>query len=108
MKLVLFQSAPNGEIVPGLLTGRGVVDISSAVKKGFTPQLTMQGIIDGFDQLKPALDKLAAEGKAVPADKVQLKAPLPRPGKILYQRKPSGLGVSAKSPTLPCAYECIV
>ena len=83
MKLVLFQSAPNGEIVPGLMTERGVVDISGAVKKSYTPQLTMQGIIDDFDRLKPALEKLAAEGKAVPADKVQLKAPLPRPGKIL-------------------------
>ncbi len=43
----------------------------------------MQGIIDGFDGLKPALEKLAAEGKAIPADQVQLKPPLPRPGKIL-------------------------
>ncbi len=83
VKLVLFQSAPDGEIAPGLITGRGVVDISGAVRKGHTPQLTMQGIIDDFDRLKPALEKLAAEGKAVPADKVQLKAPLPRPGKIL-------------------------
>ena len=83
MKLVLFQSAANGEILPGLMTDRGVVDISGAVKKGHTPQLTMQGIIDGFDRLKPALEKLAAEGKAVPAAQVRLKAPLPRPGKIL-------------------------
>ena len=83
MKLVLFQSAANGEILPGLITDRGVVDISGAVKKGYTPQLTMQGIIDDFDRLKPALEKLAAEGKAVPAGQVQLKPPLPRPGKIL-------------------------
>ena len=83
MKLVLFQSAANGEILPGLMTDRGVVDISGAVKKGYTPQLTMQGIIDDFDRLKPALEKLAAEGKAVPAGQVQLKPPLPRPGKIL-------------------------
>ena len=83
MKLVLFQSAANGEVAPGLMTDRGVVDISGAVKKGHTPQLTMQGIIDDFDGLKPALEKLAAEGKAVPAGQVQLKPPLPRPGKIL-------------------------
>jgi 2-keto-4-pentenoate hydratase/2-oxohepta-3-ene-1,7-dioic acid hydratase in catechol pathway len=83
VKLVLFQAAPQGEVTPGLLTGRGVVDISGAVTKGVTPQLTMQGIIDGFDRLKPALDKLAAEGRAVPLDQVQLKPPLPRPGKIL-------------------------
>ncbi len=83
MKLVLFQSAANSEILPGLITDRGVIDISAAVKKGYTPQLTMQGIIDDYDRLKPALEKLAAEGKAVPEGKVQLKPPLPRPGKIL-------------------------
>ena len=68
MKLVLFQAAPSGEILPGLLTDRGVVDISAAVKKGYTPQLTMQGIIDDFDRLRPALEKLAADGTAVPLD----------------------------------------
>jgi 2-keto-4-pentenoate hydratase/2-oxohepta-3-ene-1,7-dioic acid hydratase in catechol pathway len=83
VKLVLFQSAANGEILPGLFTDRGVVDISGAAKKSTTPQLTMQGIIDDYDGLKPALEKLAAEGKAVPAGQVQLKPPLPRPGKIL-------------------------
>ena len=83
MKLVLFQSSPTGEIVPGLLTDRGVVDISAAVQKSYTPQLTMQGIIDGFDRLRPALEKLAKDGAAVTLDKVRLRAPLPRPGKIL-------------------------
>jgi 2-keto-4-pentenoate hydratase/2-oxohepta-3-ene-1,7-dioic acid hydratase in catechol pathway len=83
LKLVLFQSAPNGEILPGLMTDRGIVDISGAVKKGTSPQLTMQGIIDDFAQLRPALLKLAAEGNATPAGQVRLKPPLPRPGKIL-------------------------
>ena len=83
MKLVLFQAAPNGEILPGLMTDRGVVDISGAVKKSYTPQLTMQGIIDDFDRLRPALEKLAADGEAVPLAQVRLKPPLPRPGKIL-------------------------
>jgi hypothetical protein len=77
VKLVLFQSGPGGEVLPGLLTDRGVVDISSAVKKEYTPQLTMQGIIDGFDRLRPALDKLAADGLAKPLAQVQLKPPLP-------------------------------
>ena len=69
MKLVLFQTAPNGEMLPGLLTDRGVVDISGAVKKSYTPQLTMQGIIDDFDRLRPALEKLAArrQGRAARA-----------------------------------------
>jgi len=83
VKLVLFQSAANSEVLPGLMTDRGVVDISAAVKKGYTPQLTMQGIIDDYDRLKPVLEKLVAEGKAVPEGQVRLKPPLPRPGKIL-------------------------
>jgi hypothetical protein len=39
VKLVLFQTAPNSEISPGVLTDRGIVDISAAVKKSYTPQL---------------------------------------------------------------------
>src|ERR1700749_3543262 len=79
VKLVLFQPADDVEARPGLLTDRGVVDISGAVTKGHTPQLTMQGIIDGYDALKPVLEKFAATGPASALDKVQLKAPLPRP-----------------------------
>ena len=58
MKLVLFKSAAGAGILPGLLTKRGVVDISAAAKKSYTPQLTMQGIIDDFERLRPALEKL--------------------------------------------------
>ena len=83
MRLVLFEAVGHGDPVPGLLTERGVVDISGAVAKGYTPQLTMQGIIDDFERLRPALEKLMAEGKARPLDSVRLRAPLPRPGKIL-------------------------
>jgi 2-keto-4-pentenoate hydratase/2-oxohepta-3-ene-1,7-dioic acid hydratase in catechol pathway len=83
VKLVVFQGAAGAEARPGVLTDRGVVDISPVVPKGHTPQLTMQGVIDGFDRLRPALEKLAAEGEAVAIDKVRLRAPLPRPGKIL-------------------------
>ena len=83
MKLVLFKTTAGEELRPGLLTAGGVVDISAAVPKGYTPQLTMQGIIDGFDALRPALDKLANEANALPLDRVRLGPPLPRPGKIL-------------------------
>lgn len=83
MKLVLFQASRDAEILPGVLTERGVVDISPAVKTSYTPQLTMQGIIDNFDRLRPALDKLADEADAMPLDRVHLRPPLPRPGKIL-------------------------
>jgi 2-keto-4-pentenoate hydratase/2-oxohepta-3-ene-1,7-dioic acid hydratase in catechol pathway len=107
VKLVSFQDTSNAEIRPGLLTDRGVVDISSAVKKSYTPQLTMQGIIGEFETLRPALEKLAREGNASPPDQVRLRPPLPRPGKILAcianywehaQREPRPLNMFMKNP----------
>jgi len=83
VKLVLFEATPSREIRPGVLTERGVVDVASAVPAGHTPQLTMQAIIDGFDSLRPALERLARDGTARPLAEVRLRAPLPRPGKIL-------------------------
>ncbi len=107
MRLVLFESPDHAEPTPGLLTERGIVDISGAVAKSYTPQLTMQGIIDGFDRLRPALDTLARDGAARPLDAVRLRPPLPRPGKILCcignywehaQREPRALNMFMKNP----------
>jgi 2-keto-4-pentenoate hydratase/2-oxohepta-3-ene-1,7-dioic acid hydratase in catechol pathway len=83
MKLVLFQPRGTGDVVPGLLTDRGVVGIADLAPSGYTPQLTMQGIIDGFETLRPSLERRARDGRAVPVADVRLRAPLPRPGKIL-------------------------
>jgi len=83
VKLVLFQTTLSAEVLPGVLNHRGVIDISAAVNKDYTPQLTMQGIIDGFDALRPVLEEIEKDGNAVPLDRVRLRAPLPRPGKIL-------------------------
>ena len=83
MKLVLFQMPDSPTVVPGLLTERGVVSIADTVLPSATPQLTMQKIIDHFDTLQPALDERAAKGPATPVADVRLRAPLPRPGKIL-------------------------
>jgi hypothetical protein len=60
VKLVLFEET-GGDVRPGVLTAGGVVDVAAAVPQGHTPQLTMQGItmqgiIDGFEGLRPALD----------------------------------------------------
>jgi 2-keto-4-pentenoate hydratase/2-oxohepta-3-ene-1,7-dioic acid hydratase in catechol pathway len=106
MKLVTFEAAGKAA-GPGILTDRGVVDIASAVKPSYTAQLTMQGVIDDFDRLRPALEKLAKEATALPLDKVRLRAPLPRPGKILAcianywehaQREPRPLNMFMKNP----------
>jgi 2-keto-4-pentenoate hydratase/2-oxohepta-3-ene-1,7-dioic acid hydratase in catechol pathway len=80
---VLFETQPGRLAEPGLLTERGVVSIAAVVRPGPTPQATMQGIIDDFEALRPALEGLAATGEARPLDRVRLRSPLPRPGKIL-------------------------
>jgi 2-keto-4-pentenoate hydratase/2-oxohepta-3-ene-1,7-dioic acid hydratase in catechol pathway len=105
VRLVLFDKG--GEPVPGVWTERGIVDASGAVRKGHTPQLTMQGLIDGFDRLRPGLEKLASEAPAVAVESVRLRPPLPRPGKILCcianywehaQREARALNMFLKNP----------
>ena len=107
MKLVLFQTSERAEPVPGLLTDRGVVDISRTVERSHTPQLTIERLIDAFDRLRPALERQAAEDEALPLGSVRLRAPLPRPGKILCcianywehaQREPRPLNMFLKNP----------
>jgi 2-keto-4-pentenoate hydratase/2-oxohepta-3-ene-1,7-dioic acid hydratase in catechol pathway len=83
MKLVLFQAAGRQDIVPGLLTPRGVVSLADVVPRAATPQLTMTGIIDDFERLRPVLERQATVGPARPLEDVRLRPPLPRPGKIL-------------------------
>src|SRR5438874_2110930 len=81
MKLVLFENPGDAEPRPGLLTERGIVDICGHVAQGYTPQLTMQGIIDDFERLRPVLEQQQARGEAKPVDSVRLRPPLPRPGR---------------------------
>jgi 2-keto-4-pentenoate hydratase/2-oxohepta-3-ene-1,7-dioic acid hydratase in catechol pathway len=83
VKLVLFERPGTRDTLPGLLTDRGVVDIADAVTMSHTPQLTMQGIIDDFERLRPTLERRARDGGVMPLPEVRLRAPLPRPGKIL-------------------------
>jgi 2-keto-4-pentenoate hydratase/2-oxohepta-3-ene-1,7-dioic acid hydratase in catechol pathway len=107
MKLVLFQTSERDGPLPGLLTERGVVNIAGVVENLPTPQLTMQRLIDAFDRLRPALEQQAAQGEALPLGSVRLRAPLPRPGKILCcianywehaQREPRPLNMFLKNP----------
>src|SRR5215472_10541423 len=83
MKLVLFQASEDDEPSPGLLTERGIVSLAETVERDHTPQLTMQRVIDEFDRLRPALERLACQGETIPLASLRLRAPLPRPGKIL-------------------------
>jgi 2-keto-4-pentenoate hydratase/2-oxohepta-3-ene-1,7-dioic acid hydratase in catechol pathway len=83
VKLVLFTSEQSTAVRPGILTEQGIVDASAVVPSSYTPQLTMQGLIDNFDELRPGLLQLQETGAALPLDSVRLLPPLPRPGKIL-------------------------
>jgi len=83
MKLVIFESPVGAPPQPGLLTERGVVSVQSLVRPGHDAQHTIQNIIDDFDALRPKLEQAAKSGVAFALDQVRLRAPLPRPGKIL-------------------------
>ena len=107
MRLVLFQPAGGKNVMPGLLTERGIISIAGAVTIGHSPQLTMTGIIDDFENLRPSLQRLADHGDALPLSAVRLRPPLPRPGKILAcianywehaQREARALNMFMKNP----------
>src|ERR1700740_121674 len=83
MKLVLFQTSERDDPTPGLLAERGVISLAGTAERAHTPQLTMHGLIDQFERLRPAAEGLVAQGEALPLASVRLHAPLPRPGKIL-------------------------
>jgi 2-keto-4-pentenoate hydratase/2-oxohepta-3-ene-1,7-dioic acid hydratase in catechol pathway len=72
MKLVVFNEGR-----PGLLTDRGVVDVSALVRP-LGGQDGMRSLIERYDDLKPELERLAASGTALPLASVKLQAPVPR------------------------------
>jgi 2-keto-4-pentenoate hydratase/2-oxohepta-3-ene-1,7-dioic acid hydratase in catechol pathway len=82
VRLVLFEK-PGQPVLPGLLTDRGVVSIVDVAPLAHTPQATMQALIDHFDEVRPALEAKLRSGQAQSLEDVRLRAPLPRPGKIL-------------------------
>src|SRR5688572_15388403 len=72
INLVIFNEGR-----PGLLTARGVVDVSALVRP-LGGHDAMKALITRYEELKPELTRLAAEGKAQPLASVTLKAPVPR------------------------------
>ncbi len=78
MKIVLYD----GDKV-GLLKDGNVVDVSGVVPRGGTPQWTIEGLITNFQSLKGGLQRALDQGEGIPLSTVQLRAPVPRPGKIV-------------------------
>jgi len=86
MRLVLFEGPGAGRgIRAGAITDGGVVDLSPATAGivAHSPQNLMEQVINGFDELKPAFERIIADGLPLPIDIVRLRPPLPRPGKML-------------------------
>lgn len=104
MKLALFD-----DYVPGRVENDSVVDLSRAVGEAIMalgPKRRMNAIIAEFDRLGPAL--ASADGPRRPLAEVQLRAPSPRPSKMLFaignypegEGSPKGaLNLALKSPS---------
>jgi hypothetical protein len=78
VKIVLYD-----DYNVGLLKDGNVVDVSGVVPRGGTPQLTIEGLITNFQSLKGALARALDQEEGIPLSRVQLRAPVPRPGKIV-------------------------
>jgi 2-keto-4-pentenoate hydratase/2-oxohepta-3-ene-1,7-dioic acid hydratase in catechol pathway len=110
MRLVLFETGAGPEDLRlGALVSGGVADLSSALgtDRSLLPQARIQAVIDDFDQLKTSLEDIIANGATHSDGSFRLRAPLPRPGKILCcignywehaQREPRQLNMFLKSP----------
>ncbi len=78
MKLVLFQIGTDST-TPGVITDEGIVDITSLVPA----QKSIESIIDNFEELRPRIEAHAANAETIPLASVRLRAPLPRPSKVM-------------------------
>lgn len=79
MKICLFD-----DYTPGLVVGEEVIDLSEIVGAAIMaqrPRHRMTALIEDFGSLRNAIAK--ADGPRKPLASVQLRAPMPRPGKIL-------------------------
>ena len=93
MKIVLYD-----DYKVGLLQDGNVVDVSEVVPRGATPQLTIESLITNFHALQGALKQALEQGQGVPLASVHLRAPVPRPGKIVCMGGNFGEFVGRKGP----------
>jgi len=79
MKLVLFD-----DYRLGLLDGNEVVDVSSVSEDlAIDPGTRMNRLIERFAELEPKLKEAARSGRRVSVNSIRLRAPLPKPGKLV-------------------------
>jgi 2-keto-4-pentenoate hydratase/2-oxohepta-3-ene-1,7-dioic acid hydratase in catechol pathway len=81
MRLVTFGD----DFQPGLLVGQEVIGLGPVLQdfSGSAPEERMLDLIANFGDLRAHVERLASSGQGVPVSAVRLRAPLPRPGKLL-------------------------
>ena len=105
MKLVLFN-----DYRLGVLQGNRVVDAMEALAglQFRKPQDLIEGVITGWDELKPKIEAAVRGQEGVPLDSVRLRPPVPKPSKLICaavnylefgQREPAVLDAFLKSPS---------
>ena len=80
MKLAYFN-----DFTLGIVKGDGVVDVSGIVRDipHLGPHDLITGLIERWGQYRERLEKAADSSRSIPLGRVRLRAPLPRPGKML-------------------------
>jgi 2-keto-4-pentenoate hydratase/2-oxohepta-3-ene-1,7-dioic acid hydratase in catechol pathway len=80
MKIALFD-----DYIPGLVKGDTIVDLSEAVGPAVMDEASPERIlalIERFDELRARIEQ--ADGPARPLASVRLRAPVPRPNKMIF------------------------
>ena len=80
MRLILFD-----DFQLGLAKGDRVIPVAKALKDviKYSPQQLMESVITNFSQFGPRFQEIADKSAGVPLASVRLRAPLPRPTKII-------------------------
>lgn len=88
------------EFRPCIVQRDGVVDIRDLVGAfpEAPPQFVLETLINKFESLRSALKDAEATGKTIPMSKVRLRAPVPRPGKVLCGQRNFKEGVALDPP----------
>jgi len=76
VRIVTFENERGTSV--GALVPDGVVDLAELLPAG-TPQAMLEALIDGFEDVRGAIDALPAR----PVSEVRLRASVPDPGKVL-------------------------
>lgn len=80
MKLTFYD-----DFIPGVVKGERIVDIGGLIglPPVCPPQQRMEWLIENWTAQRPAIERHVAATEGVPVASVRLRAPLPRPSKIL-------------------------